>query len=185
MSKPKIAFFEFTSCEGCQLTVIDSLQTHPELLDAVEIVQFREMTLVPLPSFQATLLTVVRHRPGALSAGVLGGSRPWKRPQTEPTPRQTCQPAPRSAFQPAPSAIASCDRAHLSGPSVRDVRCYGAAPSRGEPEQVARALRGRQRWDRHCSSAPRPRWTLRVARWLELSRRCAARVRHRSRSALA
>ena len=29
MSKPKIAFFEFTSCEGCQLTVIDSLQTHP------------------------------------------------------------------------------------------------------------------------------------------------------------
>ena len=42
MSKPKIAFFEFTSCEGCQLTVIDSLQTHLELLDAVEIVQFRE-----------------------------------------------------------------------------------------------------------------------------------------------
>jgi sulfhydrogenase subunit delta len=42
MSKPKIAFFEFTSCEGCQLTVIDSLQTHPELLDVVDIVQFRE-----------------------------------------------------------------------------------------------------------------------------------------------
>lgn len=40
--KPKVAFFDFTSCEGCQLTVIDSLQTHPELLDAVEIVQFRE-----------------------------------------------------------------------------------------------------------------------------------------------
>ena len=42
MSKPKVAFFDFTSCEGCQLTVIDSLQTHPELLDVVEIVQFRE-----------------------------------------------------------------------------------------------------------------------------------------------
>ncbi len=42
MSKPKVAFFEFTSCEGCQLTVVDSLQDHPELLDAVEIVQFRE-----------------------------------------------------------------------------------------------------------------------------------------------
>lgn len=40
--KPKIAFFDFTSCEGCQLTVIDSLQTHPELLQVVEIVQFRE-----------------------------------------------------------------------------------------------------------------------------------------------
>jgi len=40
--KPKIAFFDFSSCEGCQLTVVDSLQTHPELLDVVEIVQFRE-----------------------------------------------------------------------------------------------------------------------------------------------
>jgi len=41
-SKPKIAFFDFTGCEGCQLTVIDSLQNHLDLLDAVEIVQFRE-----------------------------------------------------------------------------------------------------------------------------------------------
>jgi len=40
--KPKVAFFDFTCCEGCQLTVVDSLQTYPELLDAVEIVQFRE-----------------------------------------------------------------------------------------------------------------------------------------------
>lgn len=40
--KPKVAFFDFTSCEGCQLTVVDSLQDHPELLSAVEIVQFRE-----------------------------------------------------------------------------------------------------------------------------------------------
>ena len=42
MSKPKVAFFDFACCEGCQLTVLDSLQTHPELLEAVEIVQFRE-----------------------------------------------------------------------------------------------------------------------------------------------
>jgi sulfhydrogenase subunit delta len=41
-AKPKIAFFDFSSCEGCQLTVVDSLQTHPELLQVVEIVQFRE-----------------------------------------------------------------------------------------------------------------------------------------------
>ena len=40
--KPKIAFFDFTGCEGCQLTVIDSLQDHPELLEVVNIVQFRE-----------------------------------------------------------------------------------------------------------------------------------------------
>lgn len=41
-AKPKVAFFEFTSCEGCQLTVVDTLQNHPELLDVIEIVQFRE-----------------------------------------------------------------------------------------------------------------------------------------------
>jgi sulfhydrogenase subunit delta len=41
-AKPKIAFFDFTCCEGCQLTVVDTLQTHPELLEVVEIVQFRE-----------------------------------------------------------------------------------------------------------------------------------------------
>lgn len=41
-AKPKIAFFEFTSCEGCQLTVVDTLQDHPELLEAVDIVEFRE-----------------------------------------------------------------------------------------------------------------------------------------------
>jgi coenzyme F420-reducing hydrogenase gamma subunit len=40
--KPKIAFFDFTSCEGCQLTIVDSLQDHPELLQVVDIVQFRE-----------------------------------------------------------------------------------------------------------------------------------------------
>jgi sulfhydrogenase subunit delta len=40
--KPKVAFFDFASCEGCQLTVIDALQTHLELVETVEIVQFRE-----------------------------------------------------------------------------------------------------------------------------------------------
>ena len=40
--KPKVAFFDFACCEGCQLTVVDSLQTHLDLLSAVEIVQFRE-----------------------------------------------------------------------------------------------------------------------------------------------
>lgn len=41
--KPRVAFFDFACCEGCQLTVVDSLQTHLELLEAVDIVQFREM----------------------------------------------------------------------------------------------------------------------------------------------
>ncbi|HSR46734.1 MAG TPA: hypothetical protein VLL77_01985 [Anaerolineales bacterium] len=41
-SRPRVAFFDFASCEGCQLTVVDSLQRYPDLLEAVEIVQFRE-----------------------------------------------------------------------------------------------------------------------------------------------
>lgn len=40
--KPRVAFFDFSSCEGCQLTVVDSLQTHLDLLEAVDIVEFRE-----------------------------------------------------------------------------------------------------------------------------------------------
>ncbi len=40
--KPTVAFFDFTSCEGCQLTVIDTFQNNPELLDVVQIVEFRE-----------------------------------------------------------------------------------------------------------------------------------------------
>ncbi|MCP4536365.1 MAG: NADH:ubiquinone oxidoreductase, partial [Chloroflexi bacterium] len=40
--RPKVAFFDFACCEGCQLTVVDSLQTHLELVETVEIVQFRE-----------------------------------------------------------------------------------------------------------------------------------------------
>lgn len=40
--KLRVAFFDFTGCEGCQLTVIDTLKTNAELLDMVEIVRFRE-----------------------------------------------------------------------------------------------------------------------------------------------
>lgn len=40
--RPRVAFFDFTSCEGCQLTVVDCLETHPELLEVLDIVEFRE-----------------------------------------------------------------------------------------------------------------------------------------------
>jgi coenzyme F420-reducing hydrogenase gamma subunit len=43
MAKPKVAFFDFGSCEGCQLSAIDV--TPEQLLDliaAVDIVEFRE-----------------------------------------------------------------------------------------------------------------------------------------------
>ena len=40
--KPKVAFFDFACCEGCQLQVVNLEEELPDVLNAVEIVQFRE-----------------------------------------------------------------------------------------------------------------------------------------------
>lgn len=40
--KPKIAFFDFASCEGCQLQVVNLEAEMLDVVGAVEIVQFRE-----------------------------------------------------------------------------------------------------------------------------------------------
>lgn len=40
--KAKVAFFEFTSCEGCQLEVLNQGEELLELLKGIEIVRFRE-----------------------------------------------------------------------------------------------------------------------------------------------
>jgi sulfhydrogenase subunit delta len=43
MAKPKVAFFDFTSCEGCQLNILDlGPDDFLELMDVIEIVEFRE-----------------------------------------------------------------------------------------------------------------------------------------------
>ncbi len=42
MSKPRIAFFDFASCEGCQLTVVNLEEALLDVLQHVEIVSFRE-----------------------------------------------------------------------------------------------------------------------------------------------
>ncbi len=42
MSKPKVAFFDFTSCEGCQLSKLNLENDILDILDLVEIVNFRE-----------------------------------------------------------------------------------------------------------------------------------------------
>ena len=41
-SRPKIAIFSFTSCEGCQLQILNLEREFVELLSQVEIVNFRE-----------------------------------------------------------------------------------------------------------------------------------------------
>ena len=40
--KPKLGFFDFTGCEGCQLEVINFETELVELLKHVDIVNFRE-----------------------------------------------------------------------------------------------------------------------------------------------
>ena len=43
MDKPKVAFFDFTSCEGCQVEITNLDQQLLNLLEAVDIVEFREI----------------------------------------------------------------------------------------------------------------------------------------------
>lgn len=42
MDKPKIGIFSFTSCEGCQLQILNLEDELPSLVDYIEIVNFRE-----------------------------------------------------------------------------------------------------------------------------------------------
>jgi len=42
MGKPKVGFFEFTCCEGCQLTVLSLGDKLLDLFESVEVVNFRE-----------------------------------------------------------------------------------------------------------------------------------------------
>jgi sulfhydrogenase subunit delta len=42
MAKPKVAFFSFASCEGCQLQVLNCEDEMLDILGAVDIVNFRE-----------------------------------------------------------------------------------------------------------------------------------------------
>ncbi len=61
---PRVAFFDFTSCEGCQLTVLDALQTHPELLKVINIVEFREATSARSDDYQIAFVEGSCTRPG-------------------------------------------------------------------------------------------------------------------------
>jgi len=40
--KPRVAFFDFSSCEGCQLQILNNEETLLDFLSLVEVVNFRE-----------------------------------------------------------------------------------------------------------------------------------------------
>jgi coenzyme F420-reducing hydrogenase gamma subunit len=42
MKRPRVAFFDFTSCEGCQLQVANMGETLLEILSLIDLVEFRE-----------------------------------------------------------------------------------------------------------------------------------------------
>lgn len=44
ITKPKVAFFDFTCCEGCQLQIANKEDTLPDFLNLVEVVNFREVS---------------------------------------------------------------------------------------------------------------------------------------------
>ena len=44
LPRPRVAFFDFTGCEGCQLQIANKEETLLSLLSAVEVVNFREIS---------------------------------------------------------------------------------------------------------------------------------------------
>lgn len=54
--KPKIAVFDFTSCEGCQLQLINKEETLPDFLNAIEIVNFREASSAASDDYDIALI---------------------------------------------------------------------------------------------------------------------------------
>jgi sulfhydrogenase subunit delta len=44
LKKPKVAFFDFTGCEGCQLQIANKEETFIDFISKVEVVNFREIS---------------------------------------------------------------------------------------------------------------------------------------------
>ena len=42
MGKPRIAIFDFTCCEGCQLQIVNLEEEFLDLIGAVDVVEWRE-----------------------------------------------------------------------------------------------------------------------------------------------
>ena len=56
MSKPKVAFFDFTSCEGCQLSILNLETELLDLLEIIDIVEFREAMSEKSPVFDIAVI---------------------------------------------------------------------------------------------------------------------------------
>ena len=60
---PKIAVFDFTGCEGCQLQLFNKEETLGAFLDAIEIVRFREASSAAGDDYEVALIDGAISRP--------------------------------------------------------------------------------------------------------------------------
>lgn len=60
--KPKIAFFDFASCEGCQLAILNCEDILLDILDLVELVEFREAMSEKAPRYDVAFIEGSIHR---------------------------------------------------------------------------------------------------------------------------
>ncbi|MBF0147509.1 MAG: hypothetical protein HQL84_15310 [Magnetococcales bacterium] len=60
--KPKIAFFDFASCEGCQLALLNCEDLLLDLLSQVELVEFREAMSETAPRYDIAFIEGSIHR---------------------------------------------------------------------------------------------------------------------------
>lgn len=60
--KPKIAFFDFAGCEGCQLALLNCEEILLELLEVVELVEFREALSERAPRYDVAFVEGSIHR---------------------------------------------------------------------------------------------------------------------------
>lgn len=60
--KPKIAFFDFAGCEGCQLALLNCEGILLELLEHVELVEFREALSEKAPRYDIAFIEGSIHR---------------------------------------------------------------------------------------------------------------------------
>ena len=60
--RPKIAFFDFASCEGCQLAILNCEDALLDLLELVEIVEFREAISDKAPRYDIAFIEGSIHR---------------------------------------------------------------------------------------------------------------------------
>ena len=54
--KPKVAFFSFTSCEGCQLTVLECEDVLLDLVSQIDIVRFREASSLKRDDYEIAFI---------------------------------------------------------------------------------------------------------------------------------